>query len=215
MSTNLRKELALAQYRLRAKHYDNELAAFEPIRRCAIANLQLRAGEVVLDVGCGTGLSFAMLHQAVGMQGRVIGIEQSPEMIAIANERVVTHGWRNVTLLPAAAELAQAGVLADAALFHFTHDILSSATAVANVVRQLKPGARLVASGLQWSHPWDWPTNTLVLAAAMYSMTTLDNLQEPWSRLKPLCGPIDKLPSTLAGTYIVRTSLCGAQAPPK
>ena len=59
--------------------------------------------STVIDVGCGTGLSFEALHRAVGMRGRIIGIEQSPEMIGKARDRVQRHGWRNVTLLNAPA----------------------------------------------------------------------------------------------------------------
>jgi len=47
--------LALTQYRRRAEHYDFELMPFEPVRRDAIASLDLHSGATVLDVGCGTG----------------------------------------------------------------------------------------------------------------------------------------------------------------
>ncbi|OIP24616.1 MAG: methyltransferase type 11 [Comamonadaceae bacterium CG_4_9_14_0_8_um_filter_60_18] len=214
MAKNLRKDLALAQYRLRAKVYDHELAAFEPIRRRTIDCLQLQPGDTVMDIGCGTGLSFELLRQGVGAGGRIIGIEQSSDMIAIAQERVTAHDWRNVTLLQASAEAANSAMLADAALFHFTHDILTSAPAIANVVRQLKPGARLAAAGLQWSQPWDWLTNVLVLAAAMYSMTTLDELDTPWMQLARHTNPITRVPSPMNGTYIVSTTL-RADSPPK
>jgi len=207
MTNNPRKDLALAQYRLRAKYYDCELVAFEPIRRRTIDCLQLQPGDTVMDIGCGTGLSFELLRQGVGARGRIIGVEQSPDMLALAQERIAAHGWRNVALVQASAETANSEMLADAALFHFTHDILTSGPAIANVLRQLKPGARLAAAGLQWSQPWDWPTNTLVLAAAMYSMTTLDELSAPWMQLAAHTGTITQVPSPMNGTYIVSTTL--------
>lgn len=40
---------------------------------------------------------------------------------------------------------------ADDALFHFTHDVLRSPAAVANVMPALRPGAGVVACGLKWS----------------------------------------------------------------
>ena len=54
---------ALQQYRVRANQYDLELQPFEPLRLGAIERLNLQPGEVVLDVGCGTGLSFMPSHQ--------------------------------------------------------------------------------------------------------------------------------------------------------
>ena len=95
---------ALAQYRRRAGFYDLELALLEPLRRRAIALLALRPGEVVLDVGCGTGLSLGLLSQAIGATGRIIGIEQSPEMIELARQRVVHRQLPGVTLLNSRAQ---------------------------------------------------------------------------------------------------------------
>jgi SAM-dependent methyltransferase len=174
---------ALAQYRRRAAVYDLELALFEPVRRQAVASLGLRRGDVVLDVGCGTGLSLPLLRAAVGPRGRVIGIEQSPEMIAKARQRVARQRWKNVTLLCASVELAEIPGRADAALFHFTHDILRRPEAVALVLHHLRPGASVVAAGLKWASAWAWPTNALVLAAALRSTTSLRGLHQPWSLL--------------------------------
>ncbi|MEO8806144.1 MAG: methyltransferase domain-containing protein [Burkholderiaceae bacterium] len=174
---------ALAQYRRRAGVYDLELALFEPARQRAVERLAPRAGDVVLDVGCGTGLSLPLLESRVGAKGRIVGIEQCPEMIALAHERVARHGWKNVALIEASVETARIRPRADAALFHFTHDILQEPLAIANVLRHLRPGARIVASGLQWAPFWAWPVNLFVLGAARYSVTSLAGLGSPWSLL--------------------------------
>ena len=137
----------------------------------------------MLDVGCGTGLSLALLHDAVGARGHIIGIEQCPEMIERARLCVRQQGWGNVTLIEAPAEAAEIAATADAALFHFTHDILCDPLALNHVARSLRPGARVVACGLQWVHPWAWPLNLFVLSAALHSVSSIDGLDRPWSGL--------------------------------
>ncbi|APW36292.1 methyltransferase type 11 [Rhodoferax koreense] len=174
---------ALAQYRQRADVYDLEMALWEPIRREAIHQLALRPGQTVLDVGCGTGLSFGPLVQALGAHGRVIGIEQSPDMLAKARARVAGCGWGQVELLCSPVANAPIQGMADAALFHFTHDILQQPAAITQVLRHLKPGARVVASGLKWAGPWNWFTNFFVWPAALHSVTSFDGLDQPWRQL--------------------------------
>lgn len=193
---------ALAQYRRRADTYDIELAPFEPIREEAIEKLELRAGQCVIDVGCGTGLSFDLLETAVGSRGRVIGIEQCPEMLQQAKRRVAARAWRNVELLQHAAATAPLKARADAALFHFTHDILRDEAAIGNIALHLKPGARVVAAGLQWAPPWMWPTNGFVLMAAVYSVTSLEGLARPWDRLGSRLRDLRVDTAMLGGVYI-------------
>jgi ubiquinone/menaquinone biosynthesis C-methylase UbiE len=193
---------ALAQYKRRASFYDLELALFEPVRRRAIARLQLRPGDTVLDVGCGTGLSFEQLQRAIGGKGRIVGIEQSPEMLELARQRVARHGWRSVSLLCSPVESAEPQVTADAALLHFTHDILRRPQALAQMVRHLKPHARVVASGLKWAPRWAWPVNLLVLPAALHSVSSLEGLDEPWSELARMIGAL-QVDTTLGGGVFI------------
>ncbi len=184
------RETALAQYRRRAGVYDLELAMLEPVRRSAVAWLGLVPGDTVFDVGCGTGLSFKLLQDAVGKRGRIIGIEQSPEMIERARQRVSDQAWRNVRLVCAPVESARIPGKADAALFHFTHDILQRDAALNNVLRHLQPGATVVASGLKWAPLWAGALNLLVLPAALRSVSSLAGLHQPWQRLDRLIGPL-------------------------
>lgn len=193
---------ALQQYRARADRYDSELAPFEPLRREAIGRLRLQPGEVVLDVGCGTGLSFEPLIERLGRHGRVVGIEQCPEMMARARDRVHERRWRQVSLMQAPVEEAQWPGQADAALFHFTHDILRRPAALDNVLSHLAPGARVVATGLQWAAPWVWPVNLFVLGAAMYSVSSLDGLAEPWSELAPRLTGFEVHPTWMGGIFM-------------
>jgi SAM-dependent methyltransferase len=195
--------LAVAQYRRRAGRYDLELIAFEPVRRAAIAALDVREGATVLDVGCGTGLSFEALKERIGPAGRIVGIDCSPDMLSHARERIEQHGWRGVTLVNATAQGATLRGRADAALFHFTHDVLQDESALDRVLSHLRPGAHVVAAGLQWAPAWLVPVNLFVLGAAMYSVTCLAGLDQPWRRLAARLRDVQVRSPGLGGLYIV------------
>jgi ubiquinone/menaquinone biosynthesis C-methylase UbiE len=196
------RSAALRQYSARARIYDFELALFEPVRQRAVELLGLKDGERVLDVGCGTGLSLPALEGLVGPGGSIVGIEQSPEMLAQARARAAEHNWNNVEFISAAVEEAVLPPAADAALFHFTHDIMRTPEALANVVGHLKPGARIVAAGLKWAPARTMPLNLLVWNAAMRSTSTLEGLARPWSHLEPLMSELE-VEQMLGGTVYV------------
>ncbi len=50
-------------------------------------------GDIVVDLGCGTGLNFPALAAAVGREGLVVGVDRSAEMLAMARRRVADRGW--------------------------------------------------------------------------------------------------------------------------
>jgi SAM-dependent methyltransferase len=201
-----RNDAALEQYRRRAPYYDLELALFEPIRRAAIARLAIEAGDTVLDIGCGTGLSLSLLRDKVGPHGRIVGIEQSPHMIERAGARVREHHWGNVELIEGSVDQVNVEGMADGALFHFTHDILRDTSALGNVAHHLTPGAHVVASGLQWASPWAWPLNIFVLGAALHSVTSLSGLNRPWSLLAGYLDQV-RVESFIAGAVFLTSGM--------
>ena len=204
---------ALALYRRRAPAYDLELAPFEPIREQAIRHLALQPGETVLDLGCGTGLSLPPLRRAVGPQGRVIGIEQCPEMLSQARQRagVAAPGLAPVELLCSPVEQAPLEGWADAALFHFTHDILQDPQALARVLGHLRPGARVVATGLQWAPAWAWMANLWVWSAAWYSVSSMQHLDEPWRLLAAVLPGLRVEPVWQGAVFIAHGQVPGLQ----
>ena len=52
-------------YRRLAGSYDLTTACLEPHRHRAVSHLRLQPGDVVVDVGCGTGMSFEPIHAAI------------------------------------------------------------------------------------------------------------------------------------------------------
>jgi demethylmenaquinone methyltransferase/2-methoxy-6-polyprenyl-1,4-benzoquinol methylase len=174
---------AVEAYRAHAQGYDASAARTMPLRRRTIAALDLERGDAVLDVACGTGLSFPLLVAAVGSEGRVTGVELSPDMARYARERIGCAGWVNVTLIEAAAENAALSDRFDAVLFNFTHDVLQSRAALARVFGAAKPGARVAASGSKLLPRWLEPANVLVRRLNAPYLTTFAGLDQPWRYL--------------------------------
>lgn len=68
---------AKRKYRRLASTYDQRLASARAFHRRAVAGLDPNAGEAILDVGCGTGLSFSLLEDGIGAEGRLIGLYEA------------------------------------------------------------------------------------------------------------------------------------------
>lgn len=86
-------ERAREQYRRSAPTYDRRTALLSArYRRRAVDLLNLAAGEVVLDVACGTGVNFGLIERRVGPTGRIVGVDASPDMLALARSR--GRAWR-------------------------------------------------------------------------------------------------------------------------
>ena len=173
-------------YGERARSYERDTEAFQPYRRAVVEALPLRSGQVVLDVGCGTGLCCGLLRDMVGPQGGVVGIEESPEMAAVAREHIACQGWDNVTVVQAPAEDAEIGLTADAALFCAVHDILQSQDALRNVLTRLRPGAWVAAGGGKWAAPVMVALNSMVGMLHAPYVRDFSGFDRPWRYLERL-----------------------------
>ena len=195
-------QAVLERYRTHAADYDASAARTMGLRRRTVARLALRPGETVLDVACGTGLSFPLLRQAVGEKGRIIGVELSPDMLALARRRVAREGWGNVTLVDSAMERAVLAYPLDAILFNFTHDVLRSPVALGRVFAPARPGARVAVAGMKLVPWWLAPLNLWVRRKARPYMTTFEGLERPWSLLEPYLERFEWKPALIGTAYI-------------
>jgi ubiquinone/menaquinone biosynthesis C-methylase UbiE len=169
-----------------ARTYDQSTQAYQTFRHEIVAGLPLRPGDVVVDVGCGTGLCFPLLQDRIGPTGRIIGVDASPEMVALARARVATEGWDNVTLVESAVEEVYLPAEADAALFCAVHDVMRSPAALRNVLAWLRPGGHVAAGGGKWAAPWLVPLNLQIMALHRPYVTSFEGFDRPWSFLVDL-----------------------------
>jgi ubiquinone/menaquinone biosynthesis C-methylase UbiE len=176
---------ARRRYARLAGSYGRRGRWLERMRGVAVRRLELRPGDHVLDVGCGTGGSFAPLVEAVGPTGRVTGVDLSDEMAAVAQDRIREAGWDNVEVVVGEAATAPLPTDVDGALFYLTHDLVRSPEVLDHVTRACHPGARVVAFGGKAPPRWNWPLHTWVRHTAKRYITTFDGFDAPWSHLQP------------------------------
>jgi len=107
----------IERYSAGARWYDvlsGEGLVYGAGRRAGIRLLAPRAGDVVVDLGCGTGLNFPALRAAIGPSGLIVGIDRSTEMLAMARRRVVRAGWgEQVVLIQADAATIDPATIVD------------------------------------------------------------------------------------------------------
>ena len=126
-----------------------ERLALLPVER-VLALVEVKAGERVLDVGCGPGVFAVPPARAVGPSGHVFAVDLREEMVEACRRRVETWGLSNVTvrrseessipLPPSSVDLVF--------VCHLLHELEDPAALLADVRRVLKPGGRLVA--VEW-----------------------------------------------------------------
>jgi demethylmenaquinone methyltransferase/2-methoxy-6-polyprenyl-1,4-benzoquinol methylase len=144
-----------------------------------------------------------LLRERVGAQGRIVGIEESPEMAALAGEHIAAEGWRNVTVVRSRAEDAHIEGTADAALFCAVHDILQSPDALRNVMSSLRPGAWVAAGGGKWAPPLMVAINMQVRMLHAPYVRSFEGFDRPWNHLEPLIDGVQVREMAFGAGYIM------------
>lgn len=126
---------------------------FAPVVDAVIKRAGLGPGERVLDIGTGTGAVAESAGEAVGRSGRVVGMDISPQMLALARARLSARGLAHVTFQEGRAEAIPADdasfdvVLASLSLMY----VIDREAAAREIARILCPNGRLVAA--VWAGP--------------------------------------------------------------
>ena len=105
--------------------------------------LDLKPGQRVLDVGCGTGQTVVQLAEAVGPTGAVVGIDIAPSLLEIARQRAAA--FANVDFIEADAQTAALPAAGFDAVFSRFGVIAfgNPIQAFSNLRKAMTPGGRL------------------------------------------------------------------------
>jgi len=192
-ANNETKEVS-RKYNKQSSRYDlfvNFFNLFRPFgfdipawRLKAVQALDLKQGDTVVDIGCGTGLNFSLLHEVIGSDGKIIGVDLSEAMLDKARQRVADNNWKNVELVCTDATQFEypdnlGGILSTLALIL----ILDCGRVVSNGCQALAPGRSFSVMDVAWPARWSLRWRHLFFFMQSYGLTLEVLERRPWETI--------------------------------
>ncbi len=142
----------------------------------------LKPGEVVIDLGSGGGFDCFLASPEVGSNGRVIGIDMTPDMLSKARGNAVTGKYTNVEFrLGEIEHLPIADNTADVIISNCVINLSPDKSQVfKDAFRVLKPGGRLAISDVVATIelPEEMRNDDQLIAGCMGNASLIDDLAE-------------------------------------
>ncbi len=120
-------------------------------RRLVRAALAATTGERILDVGCGPGFYCAELLEEVGPDGSIIGLDSSPQMLALAARRCAGHDQVEFREADATSLPVEDASFDGAVCVQVLEYVPEVAAALSELYRALLPGGRVVVWDVDWA----------------------------------------------------------------
>jgi ubiquinone/menaquinone biosynthesis C-methylase UbiE len=175
---------AAATYNAAADHFDDgPLAFWDRYGSRTIERLALARGAAVLDVGCGSGASAIPAAEAVGPQGRVVGVDLAERLLALARTKAARRKLDNIEFVRGDMERLDFpdgsfdAVVCVFAIF-FVPDMERQ---VAELWRLVRPGGQLVLT--TWGLRMFEPGSSAWWAAVRQIRPDLIPAVSPWERI--------------------------------
>lgn len=178
------KARATAAYNAAADHFDHPANTFwDRFGQATIEASNLRPGQAVLDVACGTGASAIPAAQQVGPEGRVLGVDLAENLLQLATAKAARLGLANIEFRAGdflSLGLADDGFDAVVCVFgiFFVPDMPG---AVRELWRMVRPGGRLAIT--TWGPNFFEPANSAFWNAIKQEDPALYKGFNPWDRI--------------------------------